>query len=77
MRAGPARGIAIEKIPLSFQYLVENARLNRVDGIIDPWLGDNREYPHAGFADRVLMGYFPGTDAFLPHALRFLKPEGA
>lgn len=76
VHAKPARIVAIEKNPLSFRFLQENVALNDVGAIVEPWLGDNREYPAHGFADRVLMGYFPGTRAFLPTALSFLKPEG-
>lgn len=76
MHARPARVHALEKNPVSFRYLVENVDLNGVKGVVEPWLGDNREYPHEGIADRVLMGYFPRTEAFLPKALALLKPRG-
>jgi tRNA wybutosine-synthesizing protein 2 len=72
----PARVVAMEKSPLSFRYLQENARANGVERIVEPWLGDNRDYPEDGFADRVLMGYFPRTERFLPKALALLKPTG-
>jgi len=76
MHGGAARIVAMEKNPLSHRFLVENVALNGVGRVVSPWLGDNRDYPEAGFADRVLMGYFPRTEAFLPAALRLLKPEG-
>lgn len=76
LRSGAARVVAIEKNPVSFAYLEENVRLNRVGRVVEPWLGDNRAYPRAGFADRVLMGYFPGCAKFLPTALALLKPQG-
>ena len=76
VHARPARIHAIEKNPLSFRFLQENARLNEVEDVVMPWLGDNREFPHEGVADRVLMGYFPGTQKFLPKAMRLLKREG-
>ena len=76
MRSGAARVVALEKNPLSYRFLQENAALNAVAHVVEPWLGDNREFPHEGIADRVLMGYFPGTAAFLPKAFRLLKPEG-
>lgn len=76
VHAKPARVVAMEKNPASFAYLVENVRLNGVEGLVEPWQGDNREFPRSGFADRVLMGYFPRTERFLPAALRLLKPEG-
>jgi tRNA wybutosine-synthesizing protein 2 len=76
VRARPAKVHALEKNPLSFRYLEENVRINGVEDVVEPWLGDNREFPREGIADRVLMGYFPGTAAFLPKAMRLLKPEG-
>lgn len=76
IRGGPTRVVAIEKNPLSFQYLKENVALNRVERVVEPWLGDNRDYMPEGIADRVLMGYFPGTAKFLPKALALLKPRG-
>ncbi|HVM44524.1 MAG TPA: class I SAM-dependent methyltransferase family protein, partial [Candidatus Thermoplasmatota archaeon] len=76
LRGGPARVVAIEKNAVSFAYLQENVRLNRVERVVEPWLGDNRDYPHDGIADRVLMGYFPNTARFLPKALALLKPRG-
>jgi tRNA wybutosine-synthesizing protein 2 len=61
---------------VSHRHLLENVRLNGVEAIVEPWLGDNRAFPLEGVAHRVLMGYFPGTQAFLPKALRLLRPEG-
>ena len=76
VHAGAARVHALEKNPVSFQYLVENVALNGVEAVVAPWHGDNRDFPHEGIADRVMMGYFPGTRAFLPKAFAFLKPGG-
>ncbi|HEX2022124.1 MAG TPA: class I SAM-dependent methyltransferase family protein [Candidatus Thermoplasmatota archaeon] len=76
VHAGPARIHAIEKNPLAHRFLVENVVLNGVERIVEPWLGDNREFPLDGVADRVLMGYFPGTARFLPKAMALLKPGG-
>ncbi|HET6403113.1 MAG TPA: class I SAM-dependent methyltransferase family protein [Candidatus Thermoplasmatota archaeon] len=76
LRGGPARVVAMEKNPVSFGYLRENVALNGVERVVEPWLGDNRDYPHEGAFDRVLMGYFPGTARFLPKALALLKPTG-
>jgi tRNA wybutosine-synthesizing protein 2 len=76
VHARAARVHAIEKNPVSYRYLVENAQLNEVADVIEPWFGDNREFPYEGIADRVMMGYFPGTHAFLPKAFALLKPEG-
>lgn len=76
VHAGAASVIALEKNPVSFRYLVENATLNGVENVVDAWCGDNREFPREGIADRVLMGYFPKTRAFLPKAFALLKPSG-
>lgn len=76
IHARPRRVIAMEKNPIAYRYLVENASANDVADVVDCWHGDNREYPTEGIADRVLMGYFPGTKAFLPKAFRLLKPHG-
>ncbi len=76
-KTGAARVVAMEKNPLAHGFLATNVALNGVAEIVEPWLGDNREYPESDFADRVLLGYFPGTEAFLPTALRFARPEGA
>lgn len=76
VHASPARVVALEKNPVAYRWLVENVRLNGVEGVVEPWHGDNREYPQDGVADRVMMGYFPGTKAFLPKAFALLKPAG-
>jgi tRNA wybutosine-synthesizing protein 2 len=73
---GAARVVALEKNPASYRYLEENIALNKVEHVVEPWLGDNRVYPRAGFADRVLMGYFPGCAKFLPTAFQLLRPSG-
>lgn len=74
--ARPGKVYSIEKNPDSFRYLRENIRLNRVQERVSPTLGDCREVGLEGVADRVLMGYLPGTERFLPTAFRAMKPEG-
>jgi tRNA wybutosine-synthesizing protein 2 len=72
----PARVIACEVNPQAHGFLVENVALNRVHSVVEPRLGDCRQVaPHA-VADRVLMGFVHGTEAFLPTALSCLKPSG-
>ncbi len=56
---------ACEKNPQSFRYLNENIALNNVGENVRPVLGDNRDLPLAGVADRVVMGYVRGTREFL------------
>ena len=57
----PLKIYAIEINPVSFGYLKENIRLNRVENIIEPVEGDCALVSPRGIADRVIMGYF---DAF-------------
>ncbi len=66
---------SIEKNPVAFRYLKENIRLNKLNNI-QPILGDNRSLMLRGKADRVIMGYFPGTEKFLPYAIAMLKKKG-
>ncbi len=75
-KAEPGKVLAIEKNPESFRYLKENIRLNKVQGKVEPLKGDCRKLAPQGWADRIVMGYLPGTDRFLPCALRALKPGG-
>ena len=55
-----ARVLAVDRNPVSIRYLTVNARLNRVDAVVSPLLGDNRtiDLP-TGTADRVFLGYSP------------------
>ena len=54
----PLKIYAIEINPVSFGYLKENIRLNRVEDIIEPVEGDCALVTPQGIADRVIMGYF-------------------
>jgi tRNA wybutosine-synthesizing protein 2 len=67
--------IAIEKNPTAFRYLKENITLNNLKNI-KPILGDSRFIFLNEKADRILMGYFPNTEKFLPSALKILKNNG-
>jgi tRNA wybutosine-synthesizing protein 2 len=75
-RAGAARVHACEKNPDAFVWLEQNARLNGVADALRLWLGDDRALPLDGQADRVVMGYFPRTERYLPKAFTLLKPGG-
>ena len=70
-RAG-ARVYAIEKDPKAFAFLQENIALNRLVSIV-PILGDCRRIALPEPADRVLLGYFPRTERYLPAALAACK----
>ena len=72
----PKRIDAIEINPVSFGYLSENVRLNKVEGIVHPINGDCREKAPVGVADRVLMGYVGTTHEFLPWGIRALRSGG-
>ena len=76
-KSSPAKKIySIELNPDSFRFLKENIKLNKLDGKIIPILGDCRKARIPEKADRVVMGYFHGTEKFLPAAFAFLKPNG-
>ena len=66
---------SIEKNKTAFGYLKENIRLNKIKNI-EPLYGDCRKVKIKEKADRIIMGYFPGTDKFLPSAFRLLKKKG-
>ena len=72
----PKRVISCELNEVSYGYLVENIALNKVGGKVEPILGDNRDLPGDGFADRVVMGYVKTTHEFLHTAFRLLRSGG-
>ncbi len=75
-RACPScRVISIDVNPVSISYLTRNIRLNKLDNITAK-VGDCRKMGLEDMADRILMGYLPGTDRFLPAAFRALKDRG-
>jgi tRNA wybutosine-synthesizing protein 2 len=69
--------IACEANPVSFRYLTENARRNRVEHIIRPVAGDNRTVPlPEGTADRIFLGYLPSSLPWIERALPLLRKKG-
>ena len=66
---------SIEKNPVSFNYLKENIKLNKITNI-DPIFGDCTKVEIKEKADRVLMGLLPSAKEFLPKALEFVKHGG-
>jgi tRNA wybutosine-synthesizing protein 2 len=72
----PEKILAIELNPESYRYLCENIRLNHVENIVEPVLGDCREKAPEGWADRAIMGYVGTTQEYLPWGVRTLKPGG-
>ncbi len=70
-RRGPSvRVVAVEKNPVSFGFLVENARLNGVADRVDARLGDNREVelPLASF-ERLFLGWLPDSTPGIDRAI--------
>lgn len=67
-RAG-GRVTACELNPTSAAYLDDNRALNGLEDRIELREGDAREIAPSNAADRVVMGYLPGTEAFLPTAV--------
>jgi tRNA wybutosine-synthesizing protein 2 len=70
-----AKIYSIEKNPVALKYLKQNIALNGISDIV-AIRGDCRKAKIEEKADRVLMGYFPGTQKFLPAAFKFLKSHG-
>ncbi|MFO7792046.1 MAG: class I SAM-dependent methyltransferase family protein [Candidatus Saliniplasma sp.] len=67
---------SLEINDVAYRYLKENIKLNDVQEIVEPWMGDNRNFPKKDIADRVLMGYLHETWKFLPKAIELLNGEG-
>lgn len=64
---------AIEKNKDSIRFLKDNIELNNLDNI-EVIHGDCRDIEIN--SDRILMGYFPGTEKFLDKAFSILRREG-
>ena len=73
-RAG-GRVTAIERNPVAFRYLLENAVLNDVEERIDAYRADCADVAPTVDADRIVMGYYDAPD-YLEAALAALEPEG-
>ncbi len=72
-----ARVVAVEKNPLAYRYLLENAERNRVADRVDARLGDNRSVPlDRGGADRVFLGYLPDAVPWVGRAVELVRPDG-
>lgn len=67
--------IALEKNPVAYNFLTDNIALNKITNLIaiqGDCITAARSFPAK--ADRILMGYFPGTEQFLPAAIWMAKP---
>lgn len=71
------RIVAIEKNLDAFRFLQNNIKLNSA-GRIEAIYGDCRDFAKSvsGFANRIIMGYLPHTEEFLPHALTIARSGG-
>lgn len=76
LHARASRVISCEINPLAFHYLCENVRLNGLENVVEPVLGDNRDLPGEGIADRVIMGYVRTTAQHLRTAFRLVRKGG-
>ncbi len=76
--AGPGRAgrvVAVEKNPLAFRYLTENARRNGVAERLTAVLGDNRTVAlPVVSADRIFLGYLPSAVPWIPRAVDLAGP---
>ncbi len=73
LSASSVRVLAVEKNPLAHRFLVENARLNGVDGQLDALRGDNRELDlPLGAFDRVFLGWLPDATPWIGRAVELL-----
>lgn len=71
----PEKVYAVEINPVAFGFLEENTRLNRVENVVEPVLGDCLEMAPEGVATRVVMGYLSGQD-YLPKGMRVIGERG-
>jgi tRNA wybutosine-synthesizing protein 2 len=71
----PKKIFSCELNPVAYHYLSENVKLNEVQNMVTPILGDNRDFEGQGIADRIVMGYLEDTHRYLAKALSVLKDD--
>ncbi|UTB33652.1 MAG: class I SAM-dependent methyltransferase family protein [Methanobacterium sp. ERen5] len=76
VHSNPKQIYSLEINPVSHGYLCENIKINKVDGVVKPILGNCREVAPKDVADRVLMGYIGNTHEYLDVAMDALKIGG-
>ena len=76
VHSNPKQIYSLEINPVSHGYLCENIKINKVDGVVKPILGNCREVAPKAVADRVLMGYIGNTHEYLDVAMEVLKNGG-
>jgi len=74
----PLKVISIDINPRAYELMVENVRLNKVEGYVEPVLGDASEVIKwfEGKADRVLMPLPELAMKYLPAAVNALRDSG-
>lgn len=71
----PEKIFSIEINPVAFGYLRENIKLNKVENIVEPLIGDCSVIAPEGIADRVIMGYLSAHE-YLEKGISALIPGG-
>jgi tRNA wybutosine-synthesizing protein 2 len=79
--SSPEKIFSIEINPVSYKFLVENIRINHLEDLITPILGDSKEevlnLNKSGIrADRVLMGVLPAPKDYIKEGLSLTKDNG-
>lgn len=78
-RSKPSKIYSIDINPEAHKYAIENIKLNKVEDVVIPLLGDAKEIimeKLIGIADRVLMPYPELALKYLPYAIIALKDTG-
>ncbi len=76
VHSDPGRIYSLEINPVAHGYLNENCRINDVEDVVRPVLGDNRDFVCDEPVDRVVMGYLHDTWRYLFKAMELLDGEG-
>ncbi|NHJ84233.1 MAG: class I SAM-dependent methyltransferase family protein [Asgard group archaeon] len=74
----PKKVIGAEINPIAYDYLLKTISLNKVEGIMEGLLGDNRKVlsDYFGLADRVLMGYLECDEEQISIGIQLCKSKG-
>ncbi|MBM4241494.1 MAG: class I SAM-dependent methyltransferase family protein [Euryarchaeota archaeon] len=76
VHSNPRKVYSIEINSVAYSYLTDNIKLNKVEDIVEPILGDCRDVTPKNVGDRVLMGYLPNAHEYLDVAIGALKDGG-
>jgi tRNA wybutosine-synthesizing protein 2 len=76
VHAKPKKLYSIELNPESYEYLIENIKLNKVESIVEALNGDCALLTPKNIADRVLMGYVGTTHHYLEQGIQAIKESG-